>query len=119
MSIQSNLAKTLLTGAAFAALSSASIAGPNEKLSISNMASDEVKMELKSWLAGGEVMGRKDKCYGISLAGENDCKAGAGTSCQGSSTMDFQTNAWTFTPNGSCEFIVTPKGKGSLTSMES
>lgn len=35
-----------------------------------------------------------DKCYGVSLAGKNDCKAGPGTSCAGTSTVDYQGNAW-------------------------
>ena len=50
----------------------------------------------------------------LTLAGENDCKAGAGTSCEGTSTIDFQGNAWTFAPRGSCEYIVTPEGPASL-----
>lgn len=49
----------------------------------------------------------KEKCYGIAKAGENDCKAGAGTSCQGSSTTDYQGNAWTFVDKGTCEDIKT------------
>ena len=36
----------------------------------------------------------KDKCYGISLAGKNDCAAGAGTTCAGTSKRDYQGNAW-------------------------
>lgn len=43
------------------------------------------------------------KCYGVSLAGENDCKAGAGTTCAGSSTVDYQGNAWTLVEAGTCE----------------
>ena len=46
---------------------------------------------------------KKEKCYGVSLAGKNDCKAGPGTSCQGSSTVDYQGNAWTLVPAGTCE----------------
>ena len=46
--------------------------------------------------------GAKEKCYGISLAGKNDCKAGAGTTCAGSSTVDYQGNAWTLVPKGDC-----------------
>ena len=42
------------------------------------------------------------KCYGVSLAGQNDCAAGPGTSCQGTSTVDYQGNAWTFVPEGTC-----------------
>jgi len=45
----------------------------------------------------------KEKCYGISLAGKNDCKAGAGTTCAGTSTVDYQGNAWTLVPEGECE----------------
>ena len=38
----------------------------------------------------------------------------AGTSCEGTSTVDFQGNAWTYAPKGSCEFITTPNGTASL-----
>lgn len=57
----------------------------------------------------------KDKCYGISLAGKNDCKAGAGTSCAGSSRRDYQGDAWKYVAKGTCTSIKTPNGPGSLT----
>ena len=44
----------------------------------------------------------KEKCYGISLAGQNDCAAGAGTTCAGTSTIDYQGNAWKAVPAGTC-----------------
>ncbi len=44
-----------------------------------------------------------EKCFGISLAGDNDCAAGPGTTCAGTSTVDYQGNAWTFVPAGTCE----------------
>ena len=44
----------------------------------------------------------QEKCYGISLAGQNDCAAGAGTTCAGTSTVDYQGNAWTLVPSGDC-----------------
>ncbi len=44
-----------------------------------------------------------EKCYGISKAGENDCAAGPGTTCAGTSTVDYQGNAWTLVPEGTCE----------------
>lgn len=47
----------------------------------------------------------QEKCFGISLAGENDCAAGPGTSCAGTSTVDYQGNAWTSVPAGTCETI--------------
>jgi uncharacterized membrane protein len=56
-----------------------------------------------------------EKCYGISLAGKNDCAAGAGTSCAGTSHANYQGNAWKYVAKGSCTKIKTPKGVGSLT----
>lgn len=56
-----------------------------------------------------------EKCYGVSLAGKNDCAAGAGTSCAGTSKVDYQGNAWKNVPAGTCTSIKTPKGMGSLT----
>lgn len=43
-----------------------------------------------------------EKCYGISKAGDNDCAAGPGTTCAGTSTVDYQGNAWTLVPAGTC-----------------
>lgn len=56
-----------------------------------------------------------EKCFGVSLAGKNDCAAGAGTSCAGTSKVDYQRNAWKLVPAGTCAKIKTPKGNGSLT----
>jgi uncharacterized membrane protein len=56
-----------------------------------------------------------EKCFGVSLAGKNDCAAGAGTSCAGSSKTDYQGNAWVLVEKGTCTQIKTPKGFGSLT----
>jgi uncharacterized membrane protein len=54
-----------------------------------------------------EAKGKKlEKCYGVAKAGQNDCKAGPGTSCAGSSTKDAQKDAWMFIAKGSCEKIV-------------
>lgn len=55
-----------------------------------------------------------EKCYGVSLAGKNDCKAGAGTSCAGTSKINYQGNAWKLVKAGTCTSIKTPKGPGSL-----
>jgi uncharacterized membrane protein len=57
----------------------------------------------------------QEKCYGVAKAGENDCKAGAGTSCAGTSKADYQGDAWKHTAKGTCTTIKTPKGMGSLT----
>jgi len=59
------------------------------------------------------------KCYGISKAGQNDCAAGPGTTCAGTSTVDYQGNAWKLVPKGSCVTAELPGGrKGSLTSLK-
>jgi len=63
------------------------------------------------------------KCYGIALAGENDCAAGPGTTCAGTSTVDYQGNAWKLVPAGTCEetTITTADGgevEGSLEPLE-
>ena len=50
----------------------------------------------------------KEKCYGVSLAGQNDCAAGPGTTCAGTSTVDYQGNAWTFVDAGTCTEIDLP-----------
>ncbi|KGE77817.1 DUF2282 domain-containing protein [Halomonas sp. ND22Bw] len=59
-----------------------------------------------------------EKCYGVALAGQNDCKAGPGTTCAGTSTVDYQGNAWTLVPEGTCTSIETPHGNGSLSEIE-
>lgn len=61
----------------------------------------------------------KEKCYGVSLAGKNDCAAGPGTTCAGTSKVDYQGNAWTLVPKGTCVTIKTPKGMGSLQPIKS
>ena len=66
----------------------------------------------------------KEKCYGVSLAGANDCKAGAGTTCAGSSTVDYQGHAWTLVDQGTCSEIDLPamadgtERNGSLEPLE-
>lgn len=83
-----------------------------------------ISASLVAGLATGPVAAQKapvaaqkapmEKCYGVAKAGQNDCAAGPGTSCAGTSTRDYQGNAWKLVAKGSCEKISTPKGKGSL-----
>lgn len=62
---------------------------------------------------------KMDKCYGVALAGENDCAAGPGTSCEGTSTIDYQGNAWKLVPAGTCESITVDGGRsGSLEALD-
>jgi uncharacterized protein (UPF0276 family)/uncharacterized membrane protein len=66
---------------------------------------------------GGAMKAETEKCFGVALKGKNDCKAGAGTSCAGTSKTDHQGNAWSMVPKGSCEKTASktsPTGKGQL-----
>ena len=61
----------------------------------------------------------QEKCFGVAKAGENDCAAGAGTTCAGTSTIDYQGNAWKLVPKGTCTTMELPGDrKGSLTALD-
>ena len=76
------------------------------------LAADDMKKD-------GMTRREKEKCYGVSLAGKNDCAAGPGTTCAGTSKVDYQGNAWKYVAKGTCTTIKTPKGMGSLTPIKS
>ena len=59
-----------------------------------------------------------EKCFGVSMAGKNDCAAGPGTTCAGTSKTDYQGNAFKLVPTGTCASITTPKGTGSLKAIK-
>ena len=99
MSARSTVSAFVLAGAVTTALASMAAAAPL------------TKAEGKAAVAAG-----KQKCFGVALKGQNDCAAGPGTTCQGTSTIDFQGNAWKFVRGGTCTSIELPDGKhGSLT----
>lgn len=59
----------------------------------------------------------KEKCFGVAMKGKNDCAAGAGTTCAGTSKMDHQGNAWSYVPKGTCTkmmSLTSPTGFGQL-----
>jgi uncharacterized membrane protein len=62
--------------------------------------------------------GGKEKCYGVSLKGQNDCAAGAGTTCAATSKVDYQGDAWRLVDQGTCTTTQTPLGPGSLTPIK-
>lgn len=70
-------------------------------------------------MAQDKMEAKVEKCYGVSLAGKNDCAAGPGTTCAGTAKMDYQGNAWKNVPTGTCTTIKTPKGMGSLAPIKS
>ncbi|MCD7059033.1 BufA1 family periplasmic bufferin-type metallophore [Pelagibacterium xiamenense] len=59
------------------------------------------------------------QCYGVAMAGQNDCAAGPGTTCAGTSTVDYQGNAWKYVPAGTCETMELDGGRmGSLEPLD-
>jgi uncharacterized membrane protein len=103
MSVKTVVSSAILASAMATALASVASAGPLTKAE-----------------AKAAVAAHKEKCFGVALKGQNDCAAGPGTSCQGSSTVDFQGNAWKLVRGGTCTNIEVPGGKhGSLTPLQS
>lgn len=50
-----------------------------------------------------EAAKKKEKCYGVTVAGQNDCGNLAGThSCAGQSTVDNDIGEWRLVPTGTC-----------------
>ena len=66
----------------------------------------------------------KEKCFGVAMAGKNDCAAAGSNSCAGQSKVDYDKAAWKLVPKGSCEttMVKLPDGSeraGSLKPIES
>ena len=61
----------------------------------------------------------KEKCFGVAMAGKNDCAAGAGTTCAGTSKVDYQGNSWKYVDKGTCTSMMLPGDrKGSLMALK-
>lgn len=76
---------------------------------------DDAMMKKQAMTAAEVKSGKMDKCFGIALKGHNDCFAGAGTECAGTSTVDYQGNSFKLVAHGTCDTVKTPNGVGSLT----
>jgi uncharacterized membrane protein len=98
MGMRTTVSSAILAGAVATALASMATAAP--------LTEAEAKAKMDAGLT--------DKCYGVALKGQNDCAAGPGTTCQGTSTVDYQGNAWKFVKAGTCATMELPDGrKGS------
>jgi uncharacterized membrane protein len=83
--------------------------------SVSASAATEAEMMKKQEMTKTELAsGKMEKCFGVALKGKNDCFAGAGTTCAGTSTKDYQPSAFQLVPKGTCEAMTTPAGHGML-----
>lgn len=91
MSLKNIVSSTVLASAMATLVASAGMAGPL------------TKAEADAAMAAG-----KEKCFGVALRGQNDCAAGPGTTCQGTSTIDYQGNAWKFVDGGTCAAMKLP-----------
>ena len=124
MSAHFKATKTIAIGAILAAsvgCATSYTSTPNAQLKLDNAASSEVRSAYSSWVGGAKLSkSAKEKCYGVALAGQNGCSAGPGTSCAGTSKVNYQGNAWSLVAGGTCENIVIPaiangsERKGSL-----
>lgn len=97
----------------FGALLVAAVAGPSmaAEKQLTQADRETLKAEHTALVKAGKV----EPCFGAALKGKNDCYAGAGTTCAGTSTKDYQGNAFKLVPTGTCVSINTPDGPGSLT----
>jgi uncharacterized membrane protein len=74
--------------------------------------------------ATAAVAQENEKCFGVALAGQNDCAAGEGTTCAGTSKVDYQGNSWKLVPAGTCTTMELPAAEdgtprmGSLEALE-
>jgi uncharacterized membrane protein len=102
------ISSNLVAGAFASALASLSVtaAGAAEFTA----AQKKIQAEHTAMVKAGKV----EPCFGTALKGQNDCYAGAGTTCAGTSTADYQGNAFKLVPKGTCTTISTPNGAGSL-----
>jgi uncharacterized membrane protein len=101
MPVRNAVSSLIVAGAVSTALASIAAAAPLTKAE-----------------ANAAVGAHKEKCFGVALKGQNDCAGGPGTTCQGTSTVDFQGNAWKFVRGGTCTSIQLPNGShGSLTPL--
>ena len=101
-------------------VASAFVAAVGSLAATSATAQNKAEMEKMMKEKQAETMkalktGKMEKCFGVALKGQNDCFAGAGTTCAGTSTVDYQGNAFKLEAKGSCVTMQTPKGPGSLT----
>lgn len=110
------IATALISAAALAACGSGASEAPTEATAQGNMA--EAKMGESTMASMDAENADKVKCFGVALKGKNDCAAGPGTSCAGTSTVDYQGNSWKYASKDECATMSLPGDrKGSLEAL--
>lgn len=109
-----------MKNAATAAIAASSLLGALALAAGSASAADaKGHMAMAKKPVTAEQMKGHEKCYGVALAHQNDCKAGPGTTCAGTAKTNYQGNAWKLVPTGTCTSITTPSGRhGSLSEIK-
>jgi uncharacterized membrane protein len=90
----------------------------SQKITMSLAIAAALSSALATAVSTSAQAGAKEKCYGVSLKGQNDCAAGAGTTCAATSKVDYQGNAWRLVDQGTCITAQTPFGPGSLSAIK-
>ncbi len=103
----------LVAGALATAIGSFAAVPANAQMS--KVAQEKMMKENQAKTMQAMKTGKFEQCYGVALKGKNDCYAGAGTTCAGTSTVNYQGNAFKLVAKGTCTTINTPNGPGSLT----
>jgi len=112
--MSNRMLSALVVGAFAAALNPATIVTASADDAMKPMTHAEM-MKMRDTVVMEVKGGKMEKCFGIALKGHNDCFAGAGTTCAGTSTTDYQGNAFKLVASGSCVTMKNPDGKmGSL-----
>lgn len=112
--MSNRMLSALVAGAFATALGSIPVVSASAEEAMKPMSKDDM-MKMRAMAAKEVKSGKMEKCYGVALKGHNDCYAGAGTTCAGTSTTDYQGNAFKLEAKGTCTAMQTPKGAGSLT----
>jgi uncharacterized membrane protein len=110
----SNRTLSALVAGAFA-VAVGSLAATSASAQVSKADMEKMMKENQAKTMKALEGGKMEKCFGVALKGKNDCYAGAGTSCAGTSAVDYQGNAFKLEAKGTCTTMQTPKGPGSLT----
>ncbi|MDX8517454.1 BufA1 family periplasmic bufferin-type metallophore [Mesorhizobium dulcispinae] len=106
--MSNRLISAAVASAFAAAIGAAAIGSASAAMSEAEM------MKMREMTKKEVASGKMEKCFGVALKGHNDCYAGAGTTCAGTSTKDYQGNAFKLVKKGTCTAMTTPKGRGSL-----
>jgi uncharacterized membrane protein len=68
------------------------------------LASAALAVTIATTVAAPAQAASKEKCYGVAMAGQNDCANLAGThSCAGQSSLDNDFGEWKLVAKGTCE----------------